>query len=88
MEPALTCRSDGVPNVYVSTILPRSSAIFQVRRKKINDTLKEECRENGIGFIDNENIVMKNHVCDGTHLNKGGSSALCRNIFDCLNRES
>ena len=89
MEAALTCKSDGVPNVYISSILPRSSALFQASRKKINDILKDECREIGIGFIDNENIIVKDHVCDdGIHLNKGGSSALCRNIFHCLNRES
>ena len=48
--------------------------------------LRDRCEANGIIFMDNENIILRDHVCeDGVHLNASGSRVLCRNMLRSLN---
>ena len=89
IEAGNICRGYGVDNIFISSILPRSSSYYQAKRKKCNDELKIRCTENGFTFIDNSNMVLYDHVSrDGVHLNRSGSSLVCRNILKCLNKES
>ena len=87
IEAGLTCRNEyGVKDIYISSILPRCSAYYQLQRKVLNDILKERCELNGFTFIDNDNIILKYHIGhDGVHLNKAGTSLLCRNLHYYLN---
>ena len=90
LEAARVCKNHNVSNVYVSSVLPRSSPYFQINRRKLNSILKKECEENGFIFIDNDTIVndrtkeiiLREHVCwDGVHLNRAGSDILRDNFL-------
>ena len=82
----LECRNNGVTNVYISSILPRADCYFQINRMKLNKVLREECEKHNFVYIDNENIVLRNHVCsDNVHLNSQGSTLLKKNVLDALN---
>ena len=90
IEAGSLCKKFNVANVYVSSILPRSSPYAQINRRKLNLMLKEKCEENGFIFIDNDNpvnnrskeIILKDHICwDGVHLNRSGSDVFCDNIL-------
>ena len=87
IEAGLLCKEEyGVEHVYISSVLPRTSVYYQLRRKELNNSLKERCRSYGFTFIDNANIILKHHIGpDGVHLNKAGSSLLCRNFHRYLN---
>ena len=86
LEAGTTCVENGVGKVFISSILPRSSFFFQLRRKVVNDLLKRKCRESGFVFIDNNNIILSQHIDrDGTHLTKTGSSLLGTNFTKFLN---
>ena len=78
----LSCRDNGVSNVFVSSILPRASSYFQ-----LNQLLGDECKKHGFIFIDNDsNIVLKYHVLSDTvHLNVQGSKLLQNNLLNVLN---
>ena len=86
IEAGLLCRNEyGVKHIYIASILPRSSTYYQLRRKDLNNLLKERCGVNGFTFIDNENIILKNHIGhDGVHLNKAGTTLLYRNLHHYL----
>ena len=46
----LSCRDNGVSNVFVSSILPRASSYFQLNRKRLNQLLGDECKKHGFTF--------------------------------------
>ena len=82
----LECRNNGVANMFISSILPRSDSYFQVNRMKLNKVLREECEKHNFVFIENQNIVLRYHVSsDNVHLNTPGSTLLKGNILDALN---
>ena len=87
LEGGLRCREQyGVKKVFISSILPRSNSQFQGNRHRLNIMLKEMCHENQITFIDNNNIVLRQHGHrDGVHLNEEGSDMLCANLLNVLN---
>ena len=86
IEAGNVCKQYGVRDVFISSILPRESSHYQVKRRKCNDELRQRCLASGFTFIENNNIVLRKHVSsDGVHLNKGGSTLLCRNLLKCLN---
>ena len=59
---------------------------MQLRRKELNDILKEKCQYNNFIFIENNNIILKDHICkDGVHLNTRGSDLFSRNLSYYLN---
>ena len=53
--------------------------------KSVNLILKEQCRQNGIGFVDNGNITNDDLCYDGLHLNDHGKILLCKNFIYVLN---
>ena len=89
IEAGLLCRNEhGVKHIYISSVLPRCFAYYQMQRKVLNNILKDHCELNGFTFIANDNIILKYHIGhDGVHLNKSGASLLCRNLHYYLNRE-
>ena len=58
VDGAKLCKTQyGVENVYISSVMPRSHSDFQGNRHRLNELLKELCRENDFIFIDNSNIA-------------------------------
>ena len=87
VEGAKKCKEEyGVSNVIISSVLPRRDSVFQRNRHILNRILKTYCSEYGLTFLENENIILKNHVCyDGTHLNSLGSDVFSDNLLQVLN---
>ena len=50
----------------------------------MNELLKEELELHGIGFIENENILVSNIGTDGMHINPGGIRKLAGNFSNYL----
>ena len=81
------CMNAGVPvgKIYISSILPRDDADLQIKRKKANNLLRQECKKRNFVFI-NDNIILSRHIRrDGVHLNKGGTHKVTNNLLDVLN---
>ena len=84
----IDCLNDNIPaeNIHISSVLPRGEAYMQVRRKQINDALKEKCKVHKFVFIENKNIVLSRHIGrDGVHLNRTGTARIAKNFLDVLN---
>ena len=61
----------GVRDVLISSVVPRSDALFQGNRHMLNMILRERCHQNGFIFVENEDIVLRPHGHhDGVHLNE------------------
>ena len=76
----------GVTDVLISSIMPRSDALFQENRHVLNNILRKQCEENDFMFIENEDIVLSAHGHhDGVHLNDEGSDLLHKNLLFALN---
>ena len=75
----------GVENVLISSVLPRKHSDFQGNRHRLNKMLKEMCESNGLVFIDNNDIVLREHVShDGVHLNCAGTNLLRDNLLHAV----
>ena len=75
--------------VAISSVLPRSSFYYQGYRQEINDLLRKECSKYGFHFIENKNIILKNHILkDGVHLNFTGTGLLRDNLLEFVNSSS
>ena len=93
MDIVEVCRSYDVKEIVVCSALPREQAFLQLRRKELNDLLRDLCALQNIHFLDNDrqrekdrNIVLSKHIDgDGVHLNGEGSDLLRDNIVDLLN---
>ena len=87
VEGGLLCRDvHGVNQVYISSIMPRSNSVFQGNRHRLNNILRDMCKESNFIFIDNSNIVLSKHGHqDGVHLNVEGSELLRENLLNVLN---
>ena len=80
------CRSYGVSNIAVSSILKRSSFNINQVIYQVNNILKCLCRINNFSFICND-LVNENYLWkDGLHLTNEGSSFLLNNFINYLNR--
>ena len=76
----------GVENVLISSIMPRENSVFQGNRHQMNLILQKMCEENGLGFINNKNIILSKHITwDGTHLNDQGTNILRQNLLEAIN---
>ena len=93
MDIVEVCRTYDVQEIIVCSVLPREQAFLQLRRKELNDVLRNVCSLQNIHFLDNDrqaekdrNIVLSKHIDgDGVHLNGEGSDLLRDNIVDLLN---
>lgn len=86
IEAGRICKQNGANSVAISSIPPRESFHFQIYRKELNDLLRVLCERNGFEFIDNKNIILKDHVLrDGVHLNMSGTELLRQNFLSHVN---
>ena len=81
----MKCRSYGVSNIEVSSILKRSSFNINQVIYQVNNILKRLCRINDFSYICND-LVNENYLWkDGLHLTNEGSSLLLNNFINYLN---
>ena len=81
----LKCRSYGVSNIAVSSILKRSSFNINQVIYQVNNILKRLCRINDFSYICN-NLVNENYLWkDGLHLENEGLPFLLNNFIIYLN---
>ena len=87
IEGGLDCRNNyGVTKVCISSILPQVFSIFQRNRRILNDILRDLCMKHGFIFIENDNIILGEHIDrKGVHLNGAGSEIFIKNLVDVLN---
>ena len=86
IEAGLMCRQYGVSRILISSVLPRAQAYMQGRRRELNDVLRILCEKHRFIFIENNDIILKEHICgDGVHLNDARSTLLARNFLTHLN---
>ena len=89
IQAGITCKRSGATSVLISSILPRRPFHYQLYRHEVNVILRKECEQNGFIFIDNNNIILKDHICkDGVHLNDCGTELLRSNFLSYLNRQA
>ena len=83
---ALEWRKHGIEQVCISSVLPRKDLKFQVSRHELNEMLRSSCEVNGFHFMENDNIVLRDHIQrgDGVHLNDEGNYLLEVNILDAF----
>ena len=81
----LKCRSFGVSNIAVSSILKRNSFNINQVIYQVNNILKRLCRISDFCYICN-NLVNEKYLWeDGLHLTNEGSSLLLDNFINYLN---
>ena len=81
----LKCRSYGVRNIAISSILVRSSIRLNQIILKVNNILKVLCATNGFNFICNGEIGRAMVQKDGLHLSNDGTAMLADNFRKYLN---
>ena len=74
------CRSFGVNNIAVSSILIRKNMSINKIIKKVNEEISSMCAANGFHFICNDMIDVNMIWKDGLHLTDNGTKVLA-NIF-------
>ena len=81
----LKCRSYGVGNIAVSSILKGSSLNINQVIYQVNNILKCLCRTNDFSYVCND-LVNENYLWkDGLHMTNEGSSLLLNNFINYLN---
>ena len=81
----LKCRSYGVHNIAISSILVRSSICLNQIILKVNNILKVLCTTNGLNFICNDEIGREMVWKDDLHLTNDGTAMLTDNFTKYLN---
>ena len=76
----LKCRSYGIHNIAISSILVRSSIRLNQVISKVNNILKVLCATNGFNFICNDEIGSEMAWKDGLHLTNYGTAMLADNF--------
>ena len=81
MYDGIVCREYGAKNILICSVMPRNIPYMQHRRRDLNKLLKDLCMANNFIFIDNGDIVLKDHIIkDGVHLNDEGKEILADNV--------
>ena len=76
------CESYGAKCIIISGVIIRNTGYMETRRREINNLLKGY--KNGYLFIDND-LIKRDNLYDGVHLNEEGSVILAKNILHALN---
>ena len=80
----LKCRSNDISEVFISSIA-QSSKINTVLIHRLNRDLYDECRRNGLTFIDN-GAVSENDLCiDRIHSQECGKHIIANNLINNFN---
>ena len=77
----ILCRSYGVNDILISTVICRRNKFLNEKVKRINFLLKFICEENEYFFIDNSNIEIRNLWKDGIHLLEPVKTKLAKNFI-------
>ena len=91
LECGKVCKSYGVNNICISSVLPFKGRRAQLTVNAINANLAKSCKEMSFDFILNDNIVFDNSTrenslfwSDGLHLNDRGREALLDNFSNYI----
>ena len=82
---AVICRDFGVPDIAISEVLPRKSIVVTAIIRKVNDRVRELCKNNKFHFISNQHITRDLLDHDGVHLTDLSTEILADNIVDYIN---
>ena len=86
MDIGQACRQYGARKIDVVEVMPRQQTHYQVKRREINKLLKDLCKINNFGFIEIDDLVVKDHIwTDGVHLNKAGSNIFSETLLNVIN---
>ena len=87
------CKSFGVNDICISSVLPKRGYKAQLSVKHINDRLLSLCERNSFDFLLNDNIIFDAtkeantlFYNDGLHLNSAGRKVLIENFKCYLDR--
>ena len=70
---------------FISGILMRRGMQYRKRILTINNILKDKCLELGFIFMNNDNVVVDQHLLeDGLHLNTTGVVLFRSNLVNIL----
>ena len=79
------CKSAGVTDVIISSILTKNNSNINNLIRQLNDTLESQCSQHGLLYICNDKITNEYLQRDGVHLNYEGTCMLAGNFVDFLN---
>ena len=82
---AVICRDFGVPDIAISEVLPRKSIVVTAIIRKVNDRVRELCKNNKFHFISHQHITRDLLYHDGVHLTDLSTEILADNIVDYIN---
>ena len=82
---AVICRDFGVPDIAISEVLPKKSIAVTAIIRKINDRVKELCKNQKFHFISHQHMTKDFLYHDGVHLTDPGTEILAENIVDYIN---
>ena len=85
IEAGLVCRKYGATNILISGVIARKQKYLQERCRDLNELLVSLCYIHNFKYIDNDNILVDEHLDkDGVHLNEEGSTVFANNLLDNL----
>ena len=82
----LKCRSYGVNNVFISSILVKKNPSLNIVIRHTNDLIRDLCERNGLCYINNDIITTDYLWKDGIHLKDTGTHILSSNFSKHMNR--
>ena len=83
---AMTCRDFIVPDVVISEVLTKKNIAVTAIIRKVNDRVRELCKNNKFHFISHQHITRDFLYHDGVHLTDPGTEILADNIVDSINK--
>ena len=81
---AKKCRSLGVNNIAISSILMRRGVSINKKIKKVNEEISSMCAANGFRFICNDMVDVSMIWKDGLHLTNDSTRVLANNFLKYL----
>ena len=82
---AMTCRDFGVPDVVISEVLPKKNIPVTAIIRKVNNRMRELCKNDKFHFISHQHITRDFLYHDGVHLTDPGTEILADNVVDYIN---
>jgi hypothetical protein len=73
----------GASDIFIGGIPVRSRQYSSQKLQELNFVLRSLCQQQSFVFIDNTELAVQ-HLSDGVHLNKEGTSILANNYLDAL----
>ena len=80
-----TFRDFGVPDVVISEVLPKKKIAVTAIIRKVNDRVRESCKNKKFHFISHHHITRDFLYHDGVHLTDLGIEISADNIVDHIN---